>query len=440
MLLHELPTTRWIHSFFLRGGHAGRLVVAGVLALGCGDDDGDLDEVTGSVQGASAYATWAASPQDYAEEPPFPVPAPPPLELSDQSLRQIVRVSAGAERLRVRLSNLFGDAPVAFDAVGLARSTGGASIDPASHVALTFGGQPSVSVDAGEERWSDYVPFPVDAETNLAVTAYVSGVAPIATVHTLGQQTAYVAPGDAVSAASFPAIQEDPPRTFYAWLTGVDAESATPRRVVVAFGDSITDGFGSSVDENRRYPNFLSAELTAGGAPVSVVNAGISGNRVLNDVLGPSGTSRFERDVLEQTAVSDVVILLGINDIGFSGFVPEQAVSADEITSGLSSLVRAANDDDVRVFLGTLLPFEGTMAPYYSEEAEAKRQVVNAWIRANADVAGVIDFDALMSDPGSPRAMLPGYDSGDHLHPNDDGYQAMGEAAAEAVRAIQPEP
>jgi lysophospholipase L1-like esterase len=289
-------------------------------------------------------------------------------------------------------------------------------------------------VAAGEERWSDYVPFVVAAEEMVAVTAHASGVAPIATVHSLGQQTAFVAGGDAVSAGSFPAIAEDPPRTFYSWLTGIDAESAAARRVIVTFGDSITDGFGSTVDANRRYPNFLSEQLTAGNAPVSVVNAGISGNRVLNDVIGPSGVSRFERDVLGQTAVSDVVILLGINDIGFSGFVPQQAVSAEQITAGLASFVSAANADDVRVFLATLLPFQGTMAPYFSEEGEAKRQAVNAWIRANTDVAGVVDFDQVMGDASNPLAMPVAFDSGDHLHPNDDGYEAMGEAAADVLR------
>jgi len=438
MYLHKLSFSRRIHAScagaFRWGACSGGLVVASLLVLGCGDDGDDPEEATGSVRGASAFASWAASPQDYNELLPFPgAPPPEPLALDDQSLRQIVKLSAGGDRLRVRLSNLFGSEPIAFDAVGLARSTGGSSIDPASHVALTFGGSPSVTVAAGEERWSDYVAFAVDAEAILAVTAYASGVAPIDTVHSLGQQTAYVAPGDAVSAGTFPAIAEDPPRTFYSWLSGIDAESATAKRVIVAFGDSITDGFNSTVDENRRYPNYLSARLTAGGAPISVVNSGISGNRVLNDVIGPSGVSRFERDALEQTAVSDVVILLGINDTGFSGFVPEQAVSAEQIIDGLSSMVAAANDADVNVFLATLLPYEGTMAPYFSEEGEAKRQAINAWVRANTDVAGVIDFDELMGDPERPLAMLPAYDSGDHLHPNDQGYETMGDAAADAL-------
>lgn len=433
MLLYKLPFYRRIHPSGSVSSRAASLVVACVLVLGCGGDD-EPEESTGSARGAVAYASWAASPQAYDELLPFPgAPVPPPQQLSDQSLRQIVRLSAGSERLRVRLSNRFGADAIRIDAIGLARSTGGSGIEPASHVALTFDGSPSVSLDAGAERWSDFVPFVADAESSVAITLYVSGVAPIGTVHSLGQQTAYVASGNAVEAEPFPAIEEDPPRLSYYWLTGVDAESATARRVVVTFGDSITDGFGSTLDENRRYPNYLSQQLTAGGAPISVVNAGISGNRVLRDVIGPAGQSRFERDALGQTAVSDVVILLGINDIGFSGFAPDQAASAEQITGGLASMVSAANADDRRVFLGTLLPFQGTMAPYYSEEGEAKRQAVNAWIRANTEVAGVIDFDAVMGDEQNPLAMPEAYDSGDHLHPNDQGYEVMAEAAADRL-------
>lgn len=413
---------------------AASLAVASVLLLACGGDEDEPEEATGSARGAVSYASWAASPQDDGELLPFPgAPAPMPRELNDQSLRQIVRLSAGGERLRVRLSNLFGAEPVRFDAVGLARSTGGSGIDAASHVALTFGAASAVTLAAGEERWSDFVPFVADAESSVAVTLYAAAAAPIATVHSLGQQTAYVAAGNAVSAEPFPAMVEAAPRLSYYWLSGIDAESASARRVIVTFGDSITDGFGSTVDANRRYPNLLSQQLTGGDAALSVVNAGISGNRVLRDVIGPAGQARFERDALGQTAVSDVVILLGINDIGFSGFAPDQVASAEQITDGLSTLVAAANADDRRVFLGTLLPFQGTMPPYYSEEGEAKRQAVNAWIRANTDIEGVIDFDDLMGDAQNPLAMPAAYDSGDHLHPNDQGYEVMADAVAERL-------
>jgi lysophospholipase L1-like esterase len=401
-----------------RPERVGLLVVAPMLLLGCGADHDENDSTT-------PYASWAASPQDYAEALPFP-DAPPatPDGLTNQSIRHILRLSAGGDELRVRLSNLFGSGPITIDRAGVALSQGGPAIDPASHVPLTFGGSPRVTLAAGQEIWSDFAPFDVEPETDAAVTFHVAGSAPFATVHSLGQQTAYIADGDAVAAATLPT---DDTRQSYYWLSGVDMASSVDRRVIVAFGDSITDGYNSTPDTNQRYPNVLSARMTevTDQGPYSVVNAGISGNRVLNDVLGPSGVSRFERDVLGQSGVSDVVILLGINDIGFSGFVPAQDVSAEAITGGLSELVSLANADGVRVFLATLLPFGGAMPPYYSEAGEAKRQAVNDWIRANTDVAGVIDFDRVMADSQNPLVLLPAYDSSDGLHPNDTGYAVM---------------
>jgi len=398
------------------------------LPLACGSDDDEPEQETGNLEsGESTYASWAASPQDHAEELPFPnAPAPESLSFDDQTLRQIVHTSAGGEALRVQLSNLFGDAPVSVDAAGVALSQGGGSIDAGSSVTLTFDGARQVSLAPGEERWSDFVPFALPDEADLAVSLHL-GSGPVRNVHTLGQQTAYLAPGDAVGADSLTTEAAD--QSYY-WLSRIDVRGAASPRVVVAFGDSITDGFNSTVDASHRYPNYLSQRLTAIGATpaYSVVNAGISGNRVLSDVIGPAGVSRFRRDALGQTGVTDVIILLGINDIGFSGFVPEQDVSADQITGGLAMLLDAASDADVRVHLGTLLPFEGTMPPYYGEASEAKRQAVNAWIRGDADVASVIDFDQVMQDPENPGAMLPQYASPDFLHPDDDGYAAMAEA------------
>jgi lysophospholipase L1-like esterase len=392
------------------------------LAVGC-SDDGDAGAA------ATAYASWAASPQDYAEAFPGGM-QPPPRNFSDQTIRHVVHLSAGGDELRVRVSNLFGTTPLSIDGVAVAPSNGGPAIDAAASMPLAFGGAASVTIAPGEERWSDYVRFPVSAESDVAVSVFVGGSAPLSTLHSLGQQTAYIAAGDALAAATLP---DDDTLTSYQWLTGVDVRGSSSRqvpRVIVAFGDSITDGFASTPDANHRYPNFLSARATAADAPAafSVVNAGISGNRVLHDVVGPAGVGRYTRDVLGQTGVSDVIILLGINDIGFSGFAPDQEVSAEMITLALEAMVAAANASDVRVFLATLLPFEGTMAPYYSEAGEAKRQAVNDWIRSAGGVAGVIDFDALMRDPVDPLAMKAEFDSGDHLHPNDAGYAAMADS------------
>ncbi|MGO4390263.1 SGNH/GDSL hydrolase family protein [Variovorax sp. M-6] len=206
--------------------------------------------------------------------------------------------------------------------------------------------------------------------------------------------------------------------------------------VVVAFGDSITEGAGAVEEQGRpvRYPERLAARLRAksgGAAPVAVINAGISGNRLLADGVGPKGIARFERDVLAQRGVTHVVILLGINDIGFS--MPEGAAgpirgqpTADQLTAGLQHLIEQASARGVKTLLGTLLPFKGST--YWSKEKEARREAVNRWIRSRRDVHAVVDFDAALRDPSNPQSLNPVHDSGDHLHPGNAGYAAMTDA------------
>jgi len=224
-----------------------------------------------------------------------------------------------------------------------------------------------------------------------------------------------------------------------AWITAMHvplhASAATTPRVLVAFGDSITEGAGA-VKENGKpvnYPDRLAARLGAlpGGAGATVINAGIAGNRLLADGVGPKGISRFEHDVLAQPGITHVVILIGINDIGFS--MPEGASEpirgqppAEELIVGLQALIQQAQVRGVKVLLGTLPPFKG--ASYWSKEKESRRDVVNRWIRTRRNVDAVIDFDAAMRDPADPEALKPAYDSGDHLHPGNAGYAAMADA------------
>jgi lysophospholipase L1-like esterase len=409
---------------------AARTLCLGLFALagwGCGDAEDPDDQAQGAL--SPGYSIWAASPQSYDEIIPIPnVPPPPPAAFTDQTLRQIVRVSAGGDRIRVRFSNLFGSEPLIIDAAGVAHGAGVADVE--GHTELRFDGNPSVTIDAGKEAWSDFASLAVAPDSDLAVSLYVARETEVHTVHSLARQTAYVAPGNAVGAATLPGADT---RQSYYWMSGIEAASAARHRVLVTFGDSITDGFNSTVDAARRYPNYLSRELLDNPrtSSYSVVNAGISGNRVLTDVIGPSAVSRFGRDALGQGGVTDVIILIGINDIGFSAFTPAQAVSAADITGGLARFIADAQANDVGVYMATLLPFNG--AGYYSDDGETKRQAVNAWIRSNPDLNGVIDFDQIMQDPASPGTMLPVYDSGDHLHPNDQGYEAM-------ARAIDPTP
>ncbi|WP_434381134.1 SGNH/GDSL hydrolase family protein [Melittangium boletus] len=376
-----------------------------------------------------SQATWTAAPQDYNERVPIEgFPPPTPRSFQDQSIRHVMRVSAGGDKVRVRVSNLFGATPLTLGGVHIARSTGGASIEASTDTPLRFNGQASVTVSAGQETWSDEASFSLPAQTDVAVTVYVPQATPAATEHSQGQQTNAIVSGNALGAATFTPTQTQP---SYSWVTGIDVSSADARGVIVAFGDSITDGAASTVDVAHRYPDFLSRRVAADPAlkGFSVVNQGIGGNRVLNATIGPKGVDRFERDVLGTTGVTHALILIGINDIGFGGFVPAQAVTANDITAGLQSMVDQAKARDVKVFLGTLLPFKGTAAPYFSEESEAKRQAVNAWIRANtARAQGIIDFEAATRDPADPLRLRAEYDSGDHLHPNDVGYEAMAQA------------
>jgi lysophospholipase L1-like esterase len=418
-------TPRFSTSFTLSRS---TFLLSAVLWAACSSDDSSSNTETRSAQ-VARQATWAASPQDYNERFPGGVfPPPPPLSFAQQSVRQVLRVSAAGSDVRVRLSNRFGAAPLRIAGAHVARSSGGSSIDAASDTPLRFAGQTQVTIPVSEEIWSDPAPLTATADADLALTLYFDSETPVSTVHSAAQQNAYVTPGDALGSQLFTDFET---RTAYYWVTGVDVSGASNGAaagdVIVAFGDSITDGVGSTAGANQRYPNLLSARLHGDPAlqNTSIVNAGISGNRVLSDVIGPSGISRFARDVLQQPGASHVIILLGINDIGFSGIAPDQAVSATQITDGLSQMVNLAKQQDLKVYLATLLPFKGTMPPYYGESGETLRGIVNTWIRSNQDIDGVIDFDRATQDSTDALIMNATYDSGDHLHPNDAGYQRM---------------
>lgn len=396
------------------------LLAAAALAAGlygCGDSDGPRH--------SAHYASWTGSLSDAAQG--FPgAPAPVPRTFDNQTVRHVLRLSLGGDAIRIKVSNLFGKAPITFSGVRVARSSGESTIDVSTDRPVTFSGQTSLTVPAGAEVFSDDIPLPAIPLQNIAVSMYFATPTPVATVHALGRQIAYVGAGNQASAPSISPVAGNPLQSYYG-LTAVEAQSREPAKVVVTFGDSITDGFNSTVGAARRYPDQLDDRLKASGfVRTGVVNAGISGNRWLNDVAGPNGNGRFERDVLNVAGVTHTIILLGINDIGFSSFVPAQAVSAEQITASMAAAITKAKARGIKVFLATLLPFKG--AGYYSEAGEAKRQAVNAFIRNNREIDGVIDFDKVMQNPADPLAMNPAYDSGDHLHPNDAGYGAMAAA------------
>ena len=395
--------------------------VAATALYGCHDGSDD--------NGYHNYATWAASPSDYNAVNTTNGTTPAALTFTNKTLRHTMQTSIGGEMLRFRISNVFGTTPLVVDGARVALSTGGSAIDVSSDKAITVGGAQSFTVAAGAETWSDPVALATQANANLAVSFYVQQQTPAATYHALGVQTTYIADGNQLAAATIP---NPATRQNYFWINGIDVYNRSDANVLVTFGDSITDGYASTVDASRRYPNDLARRFAASPTlkPVSVVNAGISGNRVLTDTAGPKGIDRFERDVLGQSGVTHTIILLGINDIGYCGLFGGQCVTADQITAGLATMVAKAKARGVKVYLGTLTPFKATaFGAYYNDAAETKRQAVNAWIRANSVAAtGVIDFDKTVQNPADPLSILPAYDSGDHLHPNDAGYQAMADS------------
>lgn len=376
--------------------------------------------------------TWYAAPQP-AWDDSFILPTNVPARLSGQTVREIVRISVGGTRVRVVLSNRYGTVPVQIGAVRVAHAADGGAIRAATGRAVMFSGRAAVTLAPGASAVSDPVAFAVAPLTRLAVSTWFPDDTPVQTFHWGEQQTAYVGQGDVGQRAAF-----DPVDTFHgrAFLTGILVDAPAPARTVIAFGDSITDGNGSTPDANRRWPDVLAQRLAGRG--VAVVNAGISGARLLGDKMGVNALARFEQDVLGQPGTKTVILLMGINDIGWPGspFAPSAPpMTAAQMIAAYQQLIAMAHLHQVRIVGATVPPFEGALAGtpfagHYSVAKERVRLAVNAWIRTAGAFDVVVDFDALLRDPARPARMLPAFDSGDHLHPGDTGYRAMAEAIA----------
>jgi len=350
----------------------------------------------------------------------------PPVPLADRSLRQFVPVSVGGNHLRVRFSNAFGTDPVTIRSAHVALATGagsgnGGSINRATDRALAFGGAPAVTIPAGETVFSDALNYPLPALTNLAITIYFGDIS-TATVsgHPGSRTTSFIAAGDAVSAASMAGAAST---AHWYLISGVDVLKDTSGKSLVVFGDSITDGRGSTTDGNNRWPDALAHRLhtNAVTAGVAVVNMGIGANGIFGGA-GPSGLRRFDRDVLQQSGVRWLMVFEGVNDIGgdFSGQVGTNLIAA------YTQFIGKAHAHHIRAYGATITPFGGNN--YYTTSHEAARQAVNTWMRTNRLGDGVIDFDAAVRDPATPKNLRPAYDTGDHLHLNPAGYQAMADA------------
>ena len=391
-------------------------LLAAALASGCA-----TQSATQGPRPEHWSATWGASET---------VPTPESLAFNNQTLRLIVHTTIGGNQVRIKLTNVFGSHPLSIGEASVGLRESGATIMAGSNRALTFSGRPSIVIPIGAYALSDPVDLSVLPRQDLAVSFFVSGDSGPVTAHPLALQTSFASgPGD------FVAREEGGPfqTAIHNWpcLAMVEVRSAGDSRSIVAFGDSITDGYQSSADANHRWPDYLVDRLAAAHRNIGVVNEGIGGNRIWHDAIpgrlffGPNGLSRFDRDAITIAGTSHIVVLLGINDIGQASATshPEEQVGAEDIIAGLKQFALRAHSHGMKIIGGTLTPYRG--AAYFDELGEEKRERVNAWIRTAKEFDGVIDFDAAIRDPAMPTQMKASYDSGDHLHPSDEGYKAM---------------
>jgi lysophospholipase L1-like esterase len=371
--------------------------------------------------------TWGASQQI-----PEPHNALPPADLRDAAVRQIFHLSVGGATIRVHVTNAFGQVPLHFTSVHIARplAANTAAIDPASDRALSFAGANDVTVPAGADVVSDPIAYTVAPLSNLAVTWHLDEPPTPETSHPGSRATTYFVHGDQVSAATF-----QNPGTIEHWyqVSAIDVEAPDGAGVIAAFGDSITDGHATTTNGNDRWTDVLAARLQQSSATknIAVLNDGIGGNHLLTDGLGPNALARFDRDVLAPNGVRWLIVFEAINDLG--GLtrlhdVPQTDHDAlvQRLVSAYQQMIDRAHAHGIRVYGATITPDGGSEYYHPGPLNEADRKAVNEWIRAPGHFDAVLDFDAVVRDPQQPNRMLPNYDSGDHLHPGPAGYHAIG--------------
>jgi lysophospholipase L1-like esterase len=374
------------------------------------------------ASGTKWIGSWGASPAM-----PMAAPANNPSRgtptFNNQTVTQIVRLSAGGQRLRVRLSNEYGPKPLQIGAVRVALVSGDGAVVSGSERTVTFSGAGSITIPAGAPMLSDPVALPTKPLSHLRVSLFLPTETNGCTCHGTGQDLISIASGDATASPPPPAKGAG---NYRAFLTEVDVETAAPARPVIAtFGDSITDGYRSTDGADRRWPDRLAERLDAAEKPFAVINTAISGNRVLAEqlpIFGQSALSRFDRDVLSIPGLTHVTVLEGVNDLGMTKPTP----GAAEMIAGYRQLIARAHEHGLKIIGATVLPYGG--AAYFTPVGEAERQKINAWIRTSHEFDGVIDFDAAIRDPAKPDRMRADLQSGDWLHPNDAGYRVMGDA------------
>lgn len=386
----------------------------------------------GTEPGHAWLASWTASPQAVWGSD-FLFPSNVPAVLQGHTVRQVARLSVGGPRVRIVLSNAYGKVPLRIGTATVALADAASAIRPDSLRTLTFAGQPSATMSPGAPLISDPVELFVPDLARLTVSIHLPQASPVSTFHWDGREMAWIAPQDqtrSIRIDDAPGVQTTTARLL---LSAIEVEAAPAAQAVAILGDSITDGASASLGIDARWPDFLAGRLAPQG--VAVINAGISGGRLLSDGMGVNALARFERDVLAQPGVRTVVVLLGTNDISWPGtaFAPRgPRPTLEELTSGYAQLIAQARSRGVRVVGATLMPFAGALpgtplSDYYQLDKDALRLQLNAWIRDSGHFDAVLDFDAWMRDPANPLRLLPAYDSGDHLHPGDAGNRALAE-------------
>jgi lysophospholipase L1-like esterase len=367
--------------------------------------------------------TWAAAPSFLLNTDG--------LFANDTTIREIVHVSQSGDSARIVLSNEFSSLTqrLLIGGVTVAPTDGNGNINSSETVNLTFAGKPEAVIAPQAQIVSDPVDLNLQAGSDVAVSIYVPGQKiDTLTYHKLAQQNNFMAPGNDISVRSLPN-----PTTVTEWyfLKGIEVYNGSDAAAIVCLGDSITDGFRSTIGANNRWPNILSGRLQeqASKRKLSVLDLGIGGNRILETGVGPNALARFDRDVLAQSATKYLILLEGINDIGLGHRTNDPLPfppTAENVIAGYQQIIARARAHHIVVYGATLLPYKG--AAYYSDAGEEIRQTVNAWIRSSGAFDAVIDFDAVMHDPSNPLSLNPAYSSSDHLHPNDEGYKVMGDS------------
>ncbi|MEE4595958.1 SGNH/GDSL hydrolase family protein [Streptomyces sp. DSM 41524] len=380
---------------------------------------------------ATGTESYAAQPAAQSVTPPAPRSSvvtwassayPAGTAAQDLTYRFVVHPSVGGRDLRIRLSNAYGDQPVTFGHAYAGVRESGAAVVPGSNGRLTFRGASSVTVPAGGVVYSDPLPGRVQPQSDLAISLYVRGAGTLATGHKGARATQYVAPaGDHAAEEGAAAYTQQITSWYYLDAAVVRPPGGTG--AVVAFGDSITDGSASTQDTNRRWPDFLARRLLADPRSrlKGVANEGISGNRILADGSAESALKRLDRDVLSQAGARTTILLEGINDIKAT-----PGPTAADLIAGYRQIIARSHARGRCVVGATVMPYEGWRE--YEAVDETVRQQVNAFIRTSGEFDAVVDFDQAVRDPAAPTRMLPAYDSGDHLHPNDAGMRVMSDA------------